>query len=524
MASGCTQCETLPNATPWTLVRCHRLMKSNEAPNSIELAFMRPVMSKISARLTSIGDERARLKARLDHLDAEQADLSEYQTLHAPIVAPIRRIPPEVLNEIFSWTLPSIHELKGNVSDLGQPWRRICVSNPSFWSLVVATYRSFQAREHPSRAMIQTQVQRARNLQIHFFGAEDEAAHTQAQVKLFKILSTHSARWVELNITLTKALAPHVAALRGRLPVLRKIWTHWDSEYDIDFSANAADPLGSCFQTAPSLVDAGGQWHDIPMRFPAHQLTAYRAESPWWMHEGVLNTATNLVEARICTDSASEQVPPASHDTQVITMPHLRRLVVNRSSMLGYLRAPVLSEIGFVVEKEDPRPDLDAFVTRSSCAPWRLYLEGLPGADITEDILRKRASIASLRLVFTLSDDTPFEDSDLSDAVVAHLTMLTHGTAPPVSPNLTEISLGAQLSFPIDYPLFLKMLESRRNPRYALRSAAFLTGYWGPDPDPVTAERLALLGKTELSLLVESGRDAGNRMEVWSGASPSAWS
>ncbi|KAJ6517871.1 hypothetical protein C8R47DRAFT_959956, partial [Mycena vitilis] len=48
----------------------------------------------------------ARLHAQLHKLEEDHVALSIYRSKSSAILSPLRRMPPEVLSEIFSWTLP----------------------------------------------------------------------------------------------------------------------------------------------------------------------------------------------------------------------------------------------------------------------------------------------------------------------------------------------------------------------------------------------------------------------------------
>ncbi|KAJ7609055.1 hypothetical protein FB45DRAFT_945251 [Roridomyces roridus] len=65
---------------------------------------------------------------------------------------------------------------------------------------------------------------------------------------------------------------------------------------------------------------------------------------------------------------------------------------------------------------------------------------------------------------------------------------------------------------PIDYPLFLRMLNARR--QGSLRSASFFA-VEGPDPDPVTLAVLDELRDGGLDLRLESGLEAQNGIDRW---------
>ncbi|KAJ7639426.1 hypothetical protein FB45DRAFT_905571 [Roridomyces roridus] len=517
---------TIPIPTPWTLLRCQQLAKSNEAPSSSEITFIRAVESETTARLTRLEDEILRLRHRLDELQAERDQLSAYHSQNLSILSPLRRLPPEVLAEIFSWSLPAIREMAGTTSDLkkspwvlaqvNRRWREVSLSTPLLWSTVCVSYMGLDASGFPPPEMIQAQIDRVgQTLKIHF--SASESCVPDEQHDMFELLSAHSARWEDLDIQLNAALFPRLAALRGRLPSLRRLWIQWDNA-DSDDEQTGVGSI-KCFETASSLVDVGvkSESRFIPILLPAYQLTSYRLHGPWEMHERVLKLAPNLVEARVIIAFDSSEWPNAINSA--IDLPHLRRLYTTHVEVLDHLRTPALSEIAFwldhdQIHQEDPFDRLDAFFVRSSCTPQQLCLKGFPDASTTAEILKKYPSITSFVLIINSFDDEDVGQDVLVNAVDTHLTMLTLGND-PISPHLRSISFATTQSIPIDYPLFLKMLQSRRrNPYSALCSAAFLTRE-GPDPDPVTRVRLEALRDAGLGLCVESGQKTNMRMDLW---------
>ncbi|KAJ7123583.1 hypothetical protein C8R44DRAFT_670182, partial [Mycena epipterygia] len=81
----------------------------------------------------------------MDSLEAERASLSSHLAQNNAILSPLRRTPPEVLGEIFSWTSPSVNVFKqGDFGIADSPWvlthisghwRAVAHSTPSLWSL-----------------------------------------------------------------------------------------------------------------------------------------------------------------------------------------------------------------------------------------------------------------------------------------------------------------------------------------------------------------------------------------------------
>ncbi|KAJ7609156.1 hypothetical protein FB45DRAFT_945576 [Roridomyces roridus] len=211
------------------------------------------------------------------------------------------------------------------------------------------------------------------------------------------------------------------------------------------------------------------------------------------MHQRFLKLATNLVEATILVQTSSAPWPAPLDES--IDLLHLQRLNVSEIKVLDYIRAPALSEIGVGLAGEDPFECLDPFILRSSCTPSRLCITGCPDANTTAAILKKYPLITSLNLMFC---------SDDNEAVDEHSTMLTVGVPPLVSPHLYEIRFGIVPPMRVDYPLFLKMLQSRRREPYRALGVAEFLAYGDHDVDPVTLVGMDSLREGGLHLVVES--------------------
>ncbi|KAJ7020618.1 hypothetical protein C8F04DRAFT_1050711, partial [Mycena alexandri] len=94
--------------------------------------------------LVSLDDEIARLQERLEQLEAnlKRRAVSSYKLRNNAIISPLRRIPPEVIGEIFLWTSPEGPKIPRRcgfrVSDspwflthISRRWRAVCISTHS---------------------------------------------------------------------------------------------------------------------------------------------------------------------------------------------------------------------------------------------------------------------------------------------------------------------------------------------------------------------------------------------------------
>ncbi|KAJ7691922.1 hypothetical protein B0H17DRAFT_550785 [Mycena rosella] len=373
--------------------RHYGLLTSNEVPLDTEFLAVQSVIAKTDARLMFLDTEISRLRDRLQQLKDERIAVSNFRLQNNAILSPLRRIPPEVLAEIFAWTLPSADEIVATdrcgfdigrspwvLGHISRQWRAVSLSTPCLWSLVVIDYSFSTWYPLP---FLEAQIARARNLEIHFYGCQD--SDSRPQITFFQTLVERSSIWKELKIGLTSDLVPHLTTLRNRIPLLRSLWIEWD-----DPESQTAADLIDAFHTAPSLLDASiwNQHRFISIPLPFHQLTQYDFDGSWATHESILKTAPNLVEARI-TIAFDEQPWPEQDD--IIALLYLRRLYVSDSDVLVYLRTPILQEIVFFSREDDPDPlpHLEPFIIRSRCNLARICFRGSPEAQEVIAILEK---------------------------------------------------------------------------------------------------------------------------------------
>ncbi|KAJ7692135.1 hypothetical protein B0H17DRAFT_547368 [Mycena rosella] len=528
--SGESNFESTTSTYPEMLARHHNLLTTNEPPMGLELPYIRSVVSNTGARLECLENNISQRQDPLAQSVEEHTSLSSYYSQNLAILSPLRRMPPEVLCEIFSWTLPSISQALEHerldvkyspwvLTHVSSRWRAVAVSTRSLWSQIVIHYSHdrdstcVQDQFAYPLAMVETHIQRAHNLKVHFYGCTNRA--TGPQIEMFRCLAEHSSRWEEFSVELTPDLCPLLPPLADRLQSLRRVWIQWHGP-DIESGVEGI----YCFQKAPRLVDFGinnEYARPISILLPAHQLTRYHIEGPWSMHQSILPMAPNLTGVRIELDPTEESW--VAHG-DVINLFHLRRLFVSHTEILNCLRAPALTDMAFyhAEDESDPNPllHLEPFVGRSNCTIRSLSIKGLPTTQITAEILQKYSSITELAIIFHIhDDDAPETDTPCNggNTLISSLTIRNPSESAPLSPHLSEISFGCEDTY-IDYSLYLEMLESRwESADCALKSAGLLTGSFVPGPDPATLEGLRGLRRDGLELLVVKGKEAQDIMD-----------
>ncbi|KAJ7173351.1 hypothetical protein C8R46DRAFT_1082554 [Mycena filopes] len=502
----------------------HSLTSNDPLMNSNDVEMARSIVSATQSCLKRVSDEIAQLRERIAQLEDHKLALSIHLAQHKALLSPLRRLPPEILFEIFSWTLPSIlftrdmdrFDVTGTPWVLGHissNWRAVALSSPSLWSLVTLNYtggRTNWPTVYPL-AMIETQLARAQKLKIHFYGSIH--ADARAQTEMFQLLAAESARWKELSISLTPDLVSLLPSLRGRIPSLCRLWVQWDTPETQDGVA-AVD----CFELAPSLVDVGlyNEYRHIPIPLPVQQLTRYNLDAPWHIHETLLKLAQNLVEARIFV-GFDDPTSSAPYDSEPIELPTLRRLYLSEAALLGRLKAHRLDEIVLYCGRDHSGgseivQDLYSFVLQSSCPLRRICLKGHPTTSVTAEILLKIPSVTEIGFYIKAEG---FQSKGMN-TLLRDFTVLDSADDEPIAPQLSCIFVGCDYNGAIDYKAYLEMVESRwKAPHCALTSAMLLT-HRDAGPCAETLAGLKALRDRGLDLFLLNGGEASEIMGGWS--------
>ncbi|KAF7360838.1 F-box domain-containing protein [Mycena sanguinolenta] len=521
---GCSECGTFVlstgddfelNLSTQTLARVAQLSATNEAPHEAELSIIRPILQKTSARLASLDAEIPRLKAHLAQLEEQRAVISRYHAQNLSILSPLRRMPPEILGEIFSWTIrPDVCSTDKSpwvLTHVCGDWRTVALSKSSLWSLI---YIDFSVKEKYPLEMVNTQVERARSLKIHFFGSQN--CDSASQIAVFDLLASHSGRWEDLSIQLTSHLVPHMKATHYDLTALRRVWVQWD-----DSTSRSQPPeLDSIdfFQSAISLVEIAVISHVrfVPTRFPVvHQLTRYDLAAPWQTHCGLLKSLPNLQDVHIRRFFDDGEDWPAPEDP--IDMLHLRRLYVTDPTTLNYLRAPGLEELvtqSVAIHTAETRGSLERFLVRSCCSPRRLCIQGLLDVHMAA-ILQKYPSITEI----TVTDEFEEDESTQRDIFSTFLALFTISDSTPSAmalPHITKVGFACENARAVLCPLFLNMVESRRSIEgCALSNAELLLLDCEAPPDSQSMARIETLRKAGLEVSFWFGRRAQKSADRW---------
>ncbi|KAF7357947.1 hypothetical protein MVEN_00841300 [Mycena venus] len=114
---------------------------TNYCPTDDEIVEIKAVLVEPILRLKRLDEEIAQLQKTLDKLAEERDSLSTYVEGHKALISPVRRLPLDIIEEIFVACIPTHRNCVMSASEapvlLGRicsSWRKISLSTPRLWA------------------------------------------------------------------------------------------------------------------------------------------------------------------------------------------------------------------------------------------------------------------------------------------------------------------------------------------------------------------------------------------------------
>ncbi|KAJ6585369.1 hypothetical protein B0H19DRAFT_1109349 [Mycena capillaripes] len=325
---------------------------TNYAPSDAEI-------SEICALLVDPVGELARVDAQIEEMEIMLSQLKEKRAMlktpidaHRALMSPIRRIPRDVLSEIFFSCLPSVHNALIDPAEapllLGRicrHWRSVSYSTPSIWSSIHIP--SFNYRNIPPivetmlEGLVEAWLQRsaACSLSVSF---SDTVVSYDSDMETHPIISQllkASLRLRHLALAGDAQLFRPLLRLGPEyLPLLRSIRVQTIASALADGHPDAMKVL-----QIPTLEDVSLYISEAvdPLSLPLRwsQLTGLSLSCyPEWTAQGrvggldaggifdVLRRCPNLVQCQLRVSKILD--PELTRDRSSITLPHLQSLTL----------------------------------------------------------------------------------------------------------------------------------------------------------------------------------------------------
>ncbi|KAJ7684095.1 hypothetical protein DFH06DRAFT_1312555 [Mycena polygramma] len=416
------------------------------------------------------------LSATLARFVAERDGIADRVAKYSTVLSPIRRIPSELVCEIFSWTLPHRRNIESDNIDDQAPWylghicriwRNRAIGFPLLWRTLCVFHS--EDRRHQPLASLRTQLTRAASapLDINFQWLTDEMDDLADAAPLLDLLIPCSNRWESLRLSYGEGCSAKLLDLflpaKGQLAQLKRLEFYIPANSESDWAPDfffIAPHLCEVFLITPAFNE-----YSPALLLPWEQIAHYRAFLPPDQLVDILRAASNMVQAVLHCVAADEL---ADELNSMITVPHLRRLHADHSVSLTTLTAPVLEYLS-----STSIDSILPFLQHSSCHLTTLILSELddnvrstlPAADVIS-LLRNTPSLRNL-----LQANLNLHMGDDSDEVLTGMTL--SGSADDLCPNLVHLVYGSTAS--LDGFLFIAMIQSRLPARSSVLSSVKLS-------------------------------------------------
>ncbi|KAJ7648201.1 hypothetical protein DFH06DRAFT_1209711 [Mycena polygramma] len=430
--------DPLPEASP----NLTHLLTSNEPPLESEVPFIQKVIAEGQGRIQPLDEQIGSLKAQIYRLQAalfqfqsRRDEVAESVRQHQSVISSIRRVPAELICEIFLAVSSSEDDPPWYLGQICRAWRDYAVSYPALWLSV--TVHSSVSRE---LSRLRAQLLRSANgpLNIHW-----RCDHP----RLLDLLLPHSTRWRNLRFDDCEFKDfDWLQSVDGRLDRLQKV--------HVEIPAANRYAFPDVFLTARNLraviLTDEKFFLSLPITIPWEQITHYDGTySPARQLEILKAAAPTLVECVIgFTGEDFDDGPPHN-----LTLPNLRLLSSEYVAILAHLTAPMLEELRLIIGHEEIS-SLLPFIHRSSCLLTSLALIRCTINSELISLLRILPSLTTLLL--DLEDNI-----ELSTVQNWTTEMYISGSSSDICPRLMSFALGYAYLTQILCDLIFAMIRSR---------------------------------------------------------------
>ncbi|KAJ7198375.1 hypothetical protein GGX14DRAFT_470268 [Mycena pura] len=225
---------------------CPELLLTNSVPSDVQLNEIHSFIGSKKAKISILNDQIAQVQRTLRRLESQRAELADLVESHRGVVSTIRRLPEEVLGEIFSQYLGAsdsrLHSPKALSHIIGvcAGWRAIALASPLLWRHIRPIRREQSYDDSGELQQISLQLQRSAPvaLSLHL----DETASS----RVVDLLLTESRRWQNLYLPWGHSSYQNLTTSKVEFPVLEKL--------TLVNSAQAKD-VALFVESLPAMVD-----------------------------------------------------------------------------------------------------------------------------------------------------------------------------------------------------------------------------------------------------------------------------
>jgi hypothetical protein len=403
-----------------------------------------------------LDQEIAGVRDLLNQLLHERRLLSHRIAFHSALLAPVRRVPPEIMSEIFVRyahdaydTEPPRNHNSLVLATVCRSWRAVALSTPELWSRLEIRCGTYWP---PSEMeMVEEWLTRSG---AHPLSLKLRTMTTWPSNKWVEIFQSSQSRWRHVEFFLNEPAPKRLSAFKFCFQQLYTLEMHYRPGIG---NASHLD----MFEEAPMLHTVKINANPHLLRLPWRQLTCVHILPSTCAVNDVFETLTrcrDLVECkfRVYSQESDHPVLPS------IQLPWLRTLEIRFKEcafLFDALTLPALQNIKIFAEWNQ-LPEFYShflpFLTRSNCPLRSLCLRG---ARLTDNqllrVLTLLPGLIELEVIYKHYDPT------ITDAVLKALSSIQSedGRISGLLPILENLSLHCSDRF--TFPLFADFVRSR---------------------------------------------------------------
>jgi F-box-like len=289
-------------------------------PDASEASIVRKALQYANSDLCELHGDIASVQAILDELRLKRQSLRKFTIEQDAFLAPIRRLPAEILIEIFMLCINySLSSCSPNCSPLlfGQVcrgWQQVALSTQKLWSSITVTYY------RPSRAKAKLWISRTSSapLTICLTSVNPQTGRVRKIQPVIAVLVQHCDQWRHLDLRLHNSMLPCLSSIKHCLPWLESIRIEKPTQpRELDVFEVA--PCLHTFISGPDVRLTTG------LKVPWHQLTDLNTH----IHTiteclNILQLVPNLVKCTLYNQSSLSETSTPLQNISILTFPHLR--------------------------------------------------------------------------------------------------------------------------------------------------------------------------------------------------------
>ncbi|KAF9527284.1 hypothetical protein CPB83DRAFT_856293 [Crepidotus variabilis] len=384
------------------------LVSSNDPPSDAERIAATEAIVAAESRLKN---EKVLASPGYDY---HTQPLVEYIQAHRAVLSPARKLPTELLREIFAHYFATCCAHAGvdpfdncppwELAQICRLWREIAISMAWLWRHLPRIHfaerkDNLSAKQHLK--LLETLLRWSADNPLTFFLSKRDHKESDA---ILLLLFRHSERWERVSLNITELVCAHFSRLKGKLQSLEFI--------DLQLLPSGRLHV-NMFQEAPRLQEVHISLGPLPgfMYLPWSQLTVYREES-----REITALMNVLAHASKVLQRLDFELIDGSSTTMVVQIPHrqyprLTRLALRSThgppiaTLLEWLTMPTLEDLTLHDFGGVPvLPPLLSFIQRSACTLKSLSLHSLLSTSQIISVLRLTPHLHELDLNY-INDD-----------------------------------------------------------------------------------------------------------------------